>query len=82
LGFTVLPSETNFILARAPKFSAPQWLSKLRSEKILVRWFGYPETNDFLRITIGTDKEADALLKAARKILRQEHAAEQHSAVG
>ncbi|MEO6181898.1 MAG: histidinol-phosphate transaminase, partial [Verrucomicrobiota bacterium] len=69
LGFTVLPSQSNFIFSRPPKFPAQSWLEKLRSQKVLVRWFGYPETKDFLRITIGTDKEADALLKAARKIL-------------
>lgn len=69
LGFGVLPSQTNFLFARPPKFSARQWLDKLRAEKILVRWFSYPETKDFVRITIGTDAEANALLKAARKIL-------------
>jgi histidinol-phosphate aminotransferase len=71
LGFGVLPSQTNFIFARPPKFPAKSWLEKLRAEKILIRWFGYPETKDFLRITIGTDAEANALLKAVRKILTQ-----------
>jgi histidinol-phosphate aminotransferase len=41
----------------------------LRERRVLVRWFGAPETRDFLRITIGTDAEADALLRAVRKIL-------------
>jgi histidinol-phosphate/aromatic aminotransferase/cobyric acid decarboxylase-like protein len=35
----------------------------------LVRWFDAPETRDFLRITIGTDTEADAFLRAVRGIL-------------
>ena len=70
LGFRVLPSQANFILARPPKFSAEAWLTKLRVKKILVRWFRYPEVKDYLRITIGTDREADALLAAAGKILR------------
>ncbi len=69
LGFAVLPSETNFILTRPPKFPARQWLDKLREQKILVRWFKYPEVRDCIRITIGTDAEADALLRAARKLL-------------
>lgn len=69
LGFAVFPSATNFILARPPRFPAEQWLEKLRGRKILVRWFKQPEVRDFLRITIGTDAEADALLAAARKIL-------------
>jgi histidinol-phosphate aminotransferase len=69
LGFTVLPSETNFIFAKPPKFSAEQWLAKLRDKKVLVRWFRYPETKDYLRITIGTDAEANALLHAAKQLL-------------
>lgn len=69
LGFEVLPSQTNFILVRPPRFPAEQWLQKLREQKILVRWFSYPEVRDYLRITIGTDAEMDALLKAVRKIL-------------
>jgi histidinol-phosphate aminotransferase len=69
LGFAVPPSQTNFIFARPPKFPAGEWLRKLRERRVLVRWFGAPETRDFLRITIGTDAEADALLRAARRIL-------------
>jgi histidinol-phosphate aminotransferase len=71
LGFAVLPSQSNFIFARPPKYSAKEWLEKLRANRILVRWFGAPETREFLRITIGTDGEASALLKAARKIMNQ-----------
>jgi histidinol-phosphate aminotransferase len=69
LGFRVLPSRTNFILARPPRFSAPAWLQSLRVQKILVRWFGRPEVKDYLRITIGTAAEAEALVNAVRKIL-------------
>ena len=69
LGFVVCPSQTNFLLARPPKFPAEKWLEKLRAQRILVRWFDYLETRDFVRITIGTDEEADSLLRAVRKIL-------------
>ena len=69
LGFEVFPSSTNFILARPPKFPAEKWLGKLRARKILVRWFKQPEVRDYLRITIGTDREADALISAAQRIL-------------
>ena len=70
LGFVVLPSQTNFILVRPPKFPAKEWLEKLRARKILVRWFSYPEVKDYIRITIGTDAEADALVRAAKGILK------------
>jgi histidinol-phosphate aminotransferase len=71
LGFRVLPSRTNFILVRPLRFSAPAWLQSLRVQKILVRWFGRPEVKDYLRITIGTAAEAEALVNAVRKILMQ-----------
>lgn len=68
LGFEVLPSHTNFIFARPPRFSAGEWLTKLRDRKILVRWWDQPTIRDYLRITIGTRSEAQALVQAARRI--------------
>jgi len=68
LGFRVLPSQTNFIMARPPLFPAKEWLQKLRARKILVRWFGAPEISGYLRITIGTPAAARALVKAVRRI--------------
>ena len=70
LGFSVLPSQTNFILAKPPKMRAKDWLEALRERKILVRWFPYPSVKDYLRITIGTDSEADALIRAAKQVVK------------
>jgi histidinol-phosphate aminotransferase len=69
LGFRVPPSQANFIFARPPAFPAEVWLRKWRDKRVLVRWFNSPATKDFLRITIGTDAQVDALLRAARQIL-------------
>ena len=69
-GFRVLPSQTNFILAKPPLFPAKDWLQKLRGRKILARWFSAPEVSDYLRITIGTPAEATALVKVMRAISR------------
>lgn len=74
LGFDVLPSQTNFILTRPPRFPAKAWLEKLRDKKILVRWFNHSGLEDRLRISIGSDAEIDTLLKAANSILKQRHA--------
>jgi histidinol-phosphate aminotransferase len=68
LGFQVFPSQTNFILVRPPEFSAQTWLRKLRDRRILVRWFSHPTVRNYLRITIGTPREAAALIRAARGI--------------
>ena len=69
LGFSVPPSQANFIFARPPAFPAKVWLQKWREKRVLVRWFDSPATKDYLRITIGTDAEIDALLQAARQII-------------
>ena len=71
LGFRVLPSQTNFILAKPPLFSAKDWLQKLRERKILVRWFSAQEVSDYLRITVGTAAEAAMLVKVTRSILNK-----------
>jgi histidinol-phosphate aminotransferase len=70
LGFRVFPSRTNFILAQPPGLPAEAWLRELRKRRILVRWFRAPEVKDFLRITIGTAAEVEAMAKAVRQIIR------------
>jgi histidinol-phosphate aminotransferase len=69
LGFRVLPSQTNFLFVNPPGLAADAWLERLRDAKILVRWFKAPETRAYLRITVGTDAEARALVAEARRIL-------------
>ncbi len=78
LGFDVFPSQTNFVLARPPKFPAKEWLEKLRDRRILVRWFNQPEVRDYLRITVGTPEEAEALLEAAKDVLSPFETLETH----
>jgi histidinol-phosphate aminotransferase len=70
LGFKVLPSQTNFILARPPTSSAENWLQKLRARKILVRWFDQSVIRQYLRITIGTQRETVALVQAVKAELK------------
>lgn len=53
----VFPSQANFLFVKPPRLSARDWLQELRSKRILVRWFSAPETRDYLRITIGTERE-------------------------
>jgi len=67
LGFKVLPSQTNFILVKPPKWPAQKWLGELRKRKVLVRWFSDPAVRDYLRITIGTQVEAEVLVQAVQK---------------
>jgi histidinol-phosphate aminotransferase len=49
--------------------NAHEWQQQLRNWKILVRWFDLPEVKNYLRITIGTQAEAAALVKATKGIM-------------
>lgn len=69
LGFTVLPSKTNFVFARHDQVDAQQIHQALREHGILVRHFNQPRIEQFLRITIGTPEQCATLLKALQKIL-------------
>jgi len=70
LGFDVLPSQTNFLLVRPPRYAAKRWFKELRERKIIVRFFDKPGIDRFLRITIGTEREMAKLLLATRAILK------------
>lgn len=70
LGFTVLPSQTNFVLITHPYYEAQALFDQLRAEKIFVRYFNQPRIQNHLRVTIGTDMEMDRLFEVLRAILR------------
>jgi histidinol-phosphate aminotransferase len=72
LGFQVLPSSANFVLARHPGRDAAQLAAALRDRHIIVRHFRQPRIDQFLRITIGTDAQCKALVAALADILAQE----------
>ncbi len=58
LGFTVLPSETNFVFVVPPaKMAAADLYQHLFERGILVRYFSSPRLADGLRISIGTEDE-------------------------
>ncbi len=69
LGFTVLPSQANFLFAKTPKMDGEGLYKALRARGILVRHFGAPRTKDWLRITVGTPEQMQALETALREIL-------------
>jgi histidinol-phosphate aminotransferase len=63
-GWLVMDSATNFLFARPPARPASELFQTLRARHIFVRYFPAPSTAQYLRITIGTDAEMDALLAA------------------
>ena len=68
-GFAVLDSRANFLFAKKEGVSGTELFEKLRDKKIFVRHFNGERIKDYLRITIGTDEQMDAMLKALDEIL-------------
>ncbi|OVE75952.1 histidinol-phosphate transaminase [bacterium E08(2017)] len=62
LGWTVIPSNTNFLWVRPVDVTAKDLFERLRNVGILLRYFDGERTGDYLRITIGTDEEIDKLI--------------------
>lgn len=69
LGFEVLPSGANFVLATHPEFRATELFARLRERGIIVRYFDKPRIEDFLRITIGSPQQVAALLAALEELV-------------
>lgn len=69
LGFTVLPSSTNFLFVSHNSVPAEEIFTKLKAKKIFVRFWNKPRINNYLRITVGTDAQMDALAEALKEIL-------------
>lgn len=67
-GWEYIPSRTNFVLVRNPKVSGEQVYQKIKKEGILVRHFSTKGIEDYVRITIGTKEQMDALKKAMEAI--------------
>ncbi|MCM1544144.1 MAG: histidinol-phosphate transaminase [Ruminococcus sp.] len=72
LGFTVLDSKANFLFASSDKVDGETLYKSLKQMGILVRHFGKEKIKNYVRITIGTREQMDALLDAVKKILNGE----------
>lgn len=69
LGFTVYPSDANFVWAKPPKPGAKKIFEELRKRNIYIRWFDGPRTRDCLRITVGTNEQIMTLVENLEEIL-------------
>jgi len=67
-GFKVLPSMANFVFVQPLTSNAFSVFKGLRHQGVLVRYFQQPKIDNFLRITVGTQAQCDALVNALRKI--------------
>ena len=70
LGFLVHDSNSNFIFISHPDQEGKALQQALRDRGILVRWFNVPRIRNYLRVSIGTDQEMDAMCAACEEILK------------
>ncbi len=75
LGWQVLPSQANFLLATVPGGRGREAYLGLKQQGILVRFFDKPSLTDKIRITIGTSQENNALLGGIKALSIAEKAA-------
>lgn len=68
LGYKVLPSSANFVLAKSPNIEGYELYQKLKDKGVLVRHLNDERIKSFVRITVGTDDEMDKLLNILTEI--------------
>ena len=62
LGFSVQPSQANFVWCTHADRPLQPIYEHLKANHILVRYMNYPDWSDGLRISVGTDEQIDACL--------------------
>ena len=71
LGFTFPESYANFLFVSHETIPAKELFQALREENIYVRYWEKPRIDNFLRITIGTDREMECLVDFFKKYITQ-----------
>lgn len=71
LGFTFPDSKANFIFASHESIPAEELQQALRKEKIVVRYFKKPRIDNYLRITVGTQKEMETLIQTLENYINR-----------
>lgn len=71
LGFKCLESQANFIFAMHPEYDAKKMFETLKANDIYVRYWGSKRIEQYMRITIGTREEMEALFAFLRKYMNR-----------
>ena len=69
LGFNVLDSQTNFIMATHKSYDMKEMFEYLKENKIFIRYFNQPRISKYVRITIGTDEEMNRFLQGVKDFI-------------
>ena len=71
LGFEVLPSSSNFIMATHNAYSMKEMFEYLKTQKVFIRYFSLPRIEKYVRVTIGTDEEMNIFLDKVKEFIRK-----------
>lgn len=71
LGFTYPEPGANFIFVTHPDYPAKELFAALREKDIYVRYFDKPRINNYLRVTIGTDEQMEALFAFLKEYMNR-----------
>ena len=69
MGFTVLPSRTNFLFVRREGLDGAAIYRGLKDRGVLVRHFDQARIQDFVRVTVGTPEQMNTFLEKLRELL-------------
>ncbi len=72
LGFVFPDSQANFIFVSHPKHDARELFEALKAKGIYVRFWGSERIEQYLRVTIGTREEMEALFAFLREYMKQD----------
>ncbi|MBR4057058.1 MAG: histidinol-phosphate transaminase [Oscillospiraceae bacterium] len=71
LGFALTDSKSNFLFASHPAIDGKTLYTELKRRGILVRHFDKPRISPYVRITVGTAEQMDALIRTIGEILEE-----------
>ena len=71
LGFSILPSSTNFLFARSDRIGGEELYLAMKEKGILIRHFTAERIKDYNRITIGTAEQMETFVAGVRECLEE-----------
>lgn len=72
LGFSFTDSYANFVFVKSAVLSGEKLYKALKEKGVLVRYFNKPRIKDYVRITVGSGEETDALIFALKAIIKEQ----------